>query len=58
MKIGILGGAGYTAGELIRILINHPEAEISFVNSESNATFSFFASGLVTLLAIGLRNAP
>ena len=37
MKIGILGGAGYTAGELIRILINHPEAEISFVNSESNA---------------------
>ena len=37
MKIGILGGAGYTAGELIRILINQPEAEISFVNSESNA---------------------
>ena len=37
MKIGILGGAGYTAGELIRILLNHPEAEISFVNSESNA---------------------
>ena len=37
MKIGILGGAGYTAGELIRILINHPEAEISFINSESNA---------------------
>ena len=31
MKIGILGGAGYTAGELIRILINHPEAEISFI---------------------------
>ena len=37
MKIGILGGAGYTAGELIRILLNHPDAEISFVNSESNA---------------------
>ena len=37
MKIGILGGAGYTAGELIRILLNHPEAEISFINSESNA---------------------
>ena len=32
-----MGGAGYTAGELIRILINHPEAEIVFVNSESNA---------------------
>ncbi|MBO5205753.1 MAG: hypothetical protein J6B47_07375, partial [Prevotella sp.] len=26
IKVGILGGAGYTAGELIRILINHPEA--------------------------------
>ena len=37
MKIGILGGAGYTAGELIRLLINHPQAEIAFVNSESNA---------------------
>ena len=37
MKIGIIGGAGYTAGELIRLLINHPDAEISFVHSESNA---------------------
>jgi len=37
MKIGILGAAGYTGGELIRILLNHPEAEIAFANSESNA---------------------
>lgn len=37
MRIGIIGGAGYTAGELIRLLINHPQAEIVFVNSESNA---------------------
>jgi N-acetyl-gamma-glutamyl-phosphate reductase len=37
IRIGILGGAGYTAGELIRLLINHPQAEIKFVNSESNA---------------------
>lgn len=37
IRIGILGGAGYTAGELIRLLINHPEAELVFVNSESNA---------------------
>lgn len=37
IKIGILGGAGYTAGELIRLLLNHPEAEIVFVNSSSNA---------------------
>ena len=28
MKIGILGAAGYTGGELIRLLLNHPEAEI------------------------------
>lgn len=37
MRIGILGGAGYTGGELVRILLNHPQAEIVFVNSESNA---------------------
>ncbi len=37
IKTGILGGAGYTAGELIRLLLNHPQAEIKFVNSESNA---------------------
>lgn len=36
-KIGIIGGAGYTAGELLRILINHPEVEIGFVHSTSNA---------------------
>ena len=38
IKIGILGGAGYTAGELIRLLLHHPEAELVFVNSESNAS--------------------
>ena len=37
IKIGILGGAGYTAGELIRLLVNHPSAQIQFINSESNA---------------------
>ncbi|MFZ1237186.1 MAG: N-acetyl-gamma-glutamyl-phosphate reductase [Prevotella sp.] len=37
IKIGILGGAGYTAGELIRLLLNHPNTELVFVNSESNA---------------------
>lgn len=36
-RIGIIGGAGYTAGELIRILVNHPEVEITFVHSTSNA---------------------
>lgn len=37
VKIGILGAAGYTGGELIRLLLNHPEVEIVFANSESNA---------------------
>ena len=37
IKVGVIGGAGYTAGELLRILINHPNVEIVFVNSSSNA---------------------
>ena len=37
IKVGIIGGAGYTGGELIRILLNHPNAEIAFVHSKSNA---------------------
>ena len=37
IKVGVVGGAGYTAGELLRILIHHPNVEIVFVNSSSNA---------------------
>ncbi|MBR4337404.1 MAG: N-acetyl-gamma-glutamyl-phosphate reductase [Bacteroidaceae bacterium] len=37
IKVGILGAAGYTGGELIRVLLGHPEAKIIFANSESNA---------------------
>lgn len=37
IKVGIIGGAGYTAGETLRILLNHPQVEITFVNSSSNA---------------------
>ncbi len=37
IKVGILGAAGYTGGELLRLLVNHPEVEIVFANSESNA---------------------
>lgn len=37
VNIGIVGGAGYTGGELIRILLHHPQAEIKFVHSNSNA---------------------
>ena len=35
INIGIIGGAGYTGGELLRILLNHPQVNISFVNSKS-----------------------
>ena len=37
LKVGIISGAGYTAGELIRLLINHPEVEINFIHSTSHA---------------------
>jgi len=37
IKVGIIGGAGYTGGELIRILLNHPGATLSFIHSRSNA---------------------
>ncbi|MEA4852181.1 MAG: N-acetyl-gamma-glutamyl-phosphate reductase, partial [Paludibacter sp.] len=37
IKVGVVGGAGYTAGELLRILVNHPNVEIAFVHSNSNA---------------------
>lgn len=37
LRVGIIGGAGYTAGELIRLLLHHPDAEIAFVHSTSNA---------------------
>jgi N-acetyl-gamma-glutamyl-phosphate reductase len=36
IKVGVVGAAGYTGGELIRILINHPEVEFSFLHSRSN----------------------
>ena len=37
INIGIVGAAGYTGGELIRLLLNHPNANISFAHSNSNA---------------------
>ena len=37
MKVGVVGSAGYTGGELLRILVCHPEVELVFVNSNSNA---------------------
>jgi len=37
VKVGIIGGAGYTGGELIRLLIHHPDVSVSFIHSRSNA---------------------
>ncbi len=37
IKVGIIGGAGYTGGELIRLLINHSSAELIYIHSKSNA---------------------
>ena len=37
IKVGIIGGAGYTGGELIRLLLNHPDTSIAFIHSRSNA---------------------
>jgi N-acetyl-gamma-glutamyl-phosphate reductase len=37
IKVGIIGGAGYTGGELIRLLINHPSTELTYIHSKSNA---------------------
>ncbi len=37
IKAGIIGGAGYTGGELIRLLIHHPYISVSFIHSRSNA---------------------
>src|SRR5688572_14593110 len=37
IKTGIIGGAGYTGGELIRLLIHHPCTAVSFIHSRSNA---------------------
>lgn len=37
INVGIIGGAGYTGGELIRLLINHPGVSVSYIHSRSNA---------------------
>jgi len=42
IKAGIIGGAGYTGGELIRLLLNHPGVETSFIHSRSNAGKSVY----------------
>jgi len=37
IKVGIIGGSGYTAGELIRLLINHSKSELLFIHSKTNS---------------------
>lgn len=43
VKVGIIGGAGYTGGELIRLLIHHPDTAVSFIHSRSNADKPVYA---------------
>lgn len=43
IKVGIVGGAGYTGGELLRILVNHPEVSLAFVHSSSQAGKRIYA---------------
>src|SRR5688572_3209862 len=44
IKVGIIGGAGYTGGETIRLLLNHPNAELTFIHSRSNAGNPLFSA--------------
>ncbi|MDR1673272.1 MAG: N-acetyl-gamma-glutamyl-phosphate reductase [Bacteroidales bacterium] len=44
IRVGIIGGAGYTGGELLRILLRHPDAEIAFVYSNSHAGKPLYAA--------------
>ena len=43
INVGIIGGAGYTGGELIRLLIRHPHTAVSFIHSRSNAGNSIYS---------------
>jgi len=43
-KIGIIGGGGYTAGELLRLLVHHPQVELAFVQSQSQAGKPVYAT--------------
>ena len=43
IKVGIIGGAGYTGGELTRLLLNHPGVELTFIHSRSNAGKPLYA---------------
>jgi len=58
IKIGIVGASGYTGSELVRILINHPHAEIKFITSESSAgkKFSELHTAFIKLLELPLIN--
>jgi len=46
IKVGIIGGAGYTGGETIRLLLNHPNAELTFIHSRSNAGNPLYSAHL------------
>jgi N-acetyl-gamma-glutamyl-phosphate reductase len=58
LQVGIIGGAGYTAGELIRLLLNHPETNINFVFSTSNAGNKLYKvhQDLIVSTEINIKN--
>lgn len=63
IKAGIIGGAGYTGGETIRLLLNHPDVELVFVHSRSNAGNPLYTAhpdliGETTLLFADTINQP
>src|SRR5665647_2931971 len=35
IRVGIIGGSGYTGGELLRLLVQHPEADVTIVTSRA-----------------------
>src|SRR5680860_30340 len=55
IKVGIVGGAGYTAGELIRLLVNHSKVALDFVYSTSNAGNDIYAVHQDLLGALELK---
>ena len=44
IRAGIIGGAGFTGGETIRLLLNHPQVDLAFVHSRSNAGKPLYAA--------------
>jgi N-acetyl-gamma-glutamylphosphate reductase len=42
IKVGIYGGTGYMGGEVLRVLLGHPQVEISWITSRSGGNLAFY----------------